>query len=366
MRKDVINLGMLGDALQEELEACLKEFLGNEGISYDSNIAADDSPFVSAVNKKEKWKYEFRLHVERFVHPSRIHNLVKSLSSARRRDNQITILGAPKLSRESRYILREICFPYVDLAGGFFLPLQFPGSSKPSVYYVDRQNEYHPEDFIQREGPGYPGVSKGRAAIYRALLTNPGKTWGVRELSRYAMLDAGTTSGYLAETVNAGWVERRSRTEHIVVDPTALLDYWVEMSRRIKKETFRYQLAAKDYTDLRTLVSNYLSQVPDSYHTMWSGAEFYGPFQEQPIVAVYHPKPKEMRKYFGYRMVGPTQLANIWILRNPDKAMGIGSTSQGAERVVCWQQVYVDLMNTPHRGKSIAHMLRDHMEKIVA
>ena len=213
---------------------------------------------------------------------------------------------------------------------------------------------------------GLPGVSAGRVALYRTLLVGNDRIWGVRELAKSAGLDPGTTSRYLKETVNAGWVERRSRSEHILADPTALLDYWAVITKRLRKYFIRRcRLRTKDYDEMRHVIKEYVKTNKDVSHTLWSGAEFYGNFQEQPYVGLYCSDIQKTMNQLGASSTTTHQPAMLWLLGTTDKAIDQGTVEKDGERVVCWQQVYVDLMNAPHRGKSIAAMLRKEMEQVI-
>lgn len=312
-------------------------------------------------NINNDWVVKVLLYTYPYLYPSHLPNLVSQIQKSGK-ESVIKFISAPKLSKESRAFLRDAGIAYVDLSGGFFLPLKI---NQEEYYFDIDRDEYSEEKFWRVKGTsGLPGVSAGRVAIYRTLLVNKEKTWGVRELGRAIALDPGTTSRYLKETVNAGWVERRGRSEHVLADPTAMLDYWASMTKRLRKYFVqRCILHPKDYSELRQIVKRFIETHKDTYHTLWSGAEFYGQYQKEPIIALYCSDIKQTIKLIGARRALPRHSANLWLLRRTDKALGQGAIEREEERVVCWQQVYVDLFNAPLRGKSIARMLRREMEE---
>jgi DNA-binding transcriptional ArsR family regulator len=382
MARDIsVNFEVLNELFRRETETYLQEYLGSgdsENSEFKHSLTADEPIKLSVMSRDERWNSTFYLEVLPQIFPSGLQQLVDRLRRETEK-NEMPLLAVPKLSKASRHNLRAMKFPYIDLAGGFYLPLAVPGRDITIV--VDGEKSYNAERWLRSEPPDLPGVSQGRIAIYRTLLAHKGETWGVRELSRHTGLNASTVSRYLREAVNAGWVERRGRSEHILADPAALLDYWAGMTKRMGSGFAFYKLIVKDYSELRKLVADYLKNEKDAYHTLWSGAEFYGHFQEQPVVALYLPEPRKMRDFFersGYvppfnlqysLLVGPTRdekISNLWLIRTPDKAIGSGALEKDGERAVCWQQVYVDLSNAPRRGKSIAVMLREQMENLDA
>ena len=306
--------------------------------------------------------YVFTLYVFQGVYPSQTAQLAKRFNKRSKKGNDvyIDVIGAPKLSKESRKYLQDLGQSYVDLAGGFYLHLQLP--DKELKVLIDRDESYEAEKWMRRESSGLPGVGRGRVVIYRALLVNQGKTWGVRELARTTQMDPGTTSRYLQELVNASWVKRQGRSEHVLVDPSALLDYWAGMAKRLRWFPNLCRMPARDYEDMRNKIADFLKGEPDAYHTLWSGAEFYGDFTEEPIVALYCPNPESAMKSLDAKMTFPGRNANLWLLHPFGKGIGLGAVERQGERAVCWQQVYVDVVNAPHRGRSIAAMLREKME----
>jgi len=306
--------------------------------------------------------YVFTLYVFQGVYPSQIAQLAKRFNKRLKKGNDvyIDVIGAPKFSKESRKYLQDLGQPYVDLAGGFYLHLQLP--DKELKVLIDRDESYEAEQWIRRESSGLPGTGRGRVVIYRALLVNQGKAWGVRELARATQMDPGTTSRYLQELVNAGWVKREGRSEHLLADPSALLDYWAGMAKRLRWFPSLCRMPARDYEDMRNKIADFLKSEPDAYHTLWSGAEFYGDFMQKPIVALYCPDPESAMKSLNAKMTFPGQNGNLWLLHPFEKGIGLGAVERQGERAVCWQQVYVDLVNAPHRGRSIAEKLRQKME----
>jgi hypothetical protein len=351
--------------LNDSLAAKLKHYLQDRlGSAYDINIqphGTEELRRVRVVYYDDIGGQMISLHTFPHVYPSQLPRMAKELRGLEKRENEVHVIGTPKLSKESRSYLRDEQIPFIDLAGGFYIALKLP--QKEIVFDIDRDESHKAEEWLKRKSPDLPGVSAGRVAVYRALLINPAKAWGVRELARTTGMDPGTTSRYMRETVNAGWVERISRGEHRLADPGALLDYWASIAKRLRKRiVHRCSFHPNDYDEMRHKIKEYVRSHADTYHTLWSGAEFYGHYREQPMVALYCSTIEETRKQLGASFAASSREANLWLLGATDKALGLGAVEHDAERAVCWQQVYVDLMNAPHRGKSIAAMLREEME----
>jgi hypothetical protein len=362
---------MMSLSLDSHLSFKLEQYLHEE--VFDKSFKVSKSPYgvkdgvrgpteIRVQSYDAVGYYAFTLYVFQGVYPSQIAQLAKRFNKRSKKGNDvyIDVIGAPKFSKESRRYLQDLGQPYVDLAGGFYLHLQLP--DKELKVLIDRDESYEAEKWIRRESSGVPGAGRGRVVIYRALLVNQGKVWGVRELARATQMDPGTTSRYLQEVVKAGWVKRQGRSEHLLVDPSALLDYWAGMAKRLRWFPNLCRMPARDYPDMRDKIADFLKSEPDAYHTLWSGAEFYGDFTQKPIVALYCPDPWSAMKSLNAKMTSPDQNGNLWLLHPFEKEIGLGAVERQGERVVCWQQVYVDLVNAPHRGKSIAAMLRQKME----
>lgn len=353
----------LGSALFIKLEWYIHE---EYGPTYDIKAPPYGDPTYRELHVKSldsKLKTTYVLHVFPKLYPSQLPQILNRFRKHQSEKDKIHILGTPKLSKVSRDYLIDQEFPFIDLAGGLYITLKLD-ERREKILEINRDETYEGKQWARREPSVLPGISAGRVAIYRTLHTNKDESWTVRGLARAAGMDAGTTSRYLKELLNAGWVERRSRTEQILVDPSALLDHWTLITRKLRKHFVRRcQLRATDYAEMRELVEDYVSNHQDTYHTLWSGAEFHGHFQEEPIVALYCADTHKTMRELGARPAISGRSANLWLLRRTDKVLGQGAIESGEERAVCWQQIYVDLMNAPHRGKSIAAMLREEMEE---
>lgn len=83
-----------------------------------------------------------------------------------------------------------------------------------------------------RTSPFAPTTSR----IVRALLSDPGRPWGVTELARLTLLNPGNAHRALASLIELGHVER-DRDAYVLVDAGSLLEAWADQYRP-PKETF--------------------------------------------------------------------------------------------------------------------------------
>jgi len=296
---------------------------------------------------------------KRKVHPSSVPVLRERLLEVVKmsRAAAVGVVCAPRLSPAVRETLRKAGLGYFDASGNLYLRLH-----ETTLWFDVREPGRRRLVETARDPFGkLPGVSRQRAALYRSLLSYPHKVWSVSALSQSAGVVMSATSKYLWELVDAGWVVRKARSEFILDDPFGLLDHWAMMSRRFARTERTFLLPAKSYDEFRLRVADAAKNL-GAFHTMWSGAEFYGHFTDQPAVALYCENVQVVAETLGAMEAPSRSTANLWLLPFTDKSLGVGATTLGGENAVSPYQVYVDLARAPRRGASIAAMLREKLE----
>lgn len=259
------------------------------------------------------------------------------------------VVVAPYVSDRGRQVCKEMGVGFLDLSGNACLDLgdvYFEVEGKPNRY---------------KEPRPLRSLFQGRSErILRALLTDPKRTWTLRELAGEVGISLGYASEIARRLDEQEWIERRRTGGLGLVAPTELLDRWrEEYTYRRSPITELYGLG--DVADLERTVADYCREQEVNYaFTLFSGANFVAPFTRYLQIAFYFTgNPAALQESLGFKPV-PSG-ANVLVLKPYDAGVFYGTQQVRDRRAVGNIQLYLDLCSYKGRGREQAEFLREQV-----
>ena len=198
--------------------------------------------------------------------------------------------------------------------------------------------------------------------VLRVALSNPAKTWGIRELAR--MSGASPTLAVLAlrRLERIGYASRESTAEARILEPAQLLRDWAAWYAIKSLKDHRYSLPEKmDAEKILKLLSSARAELPGQWAlTSMAGASLVAPFAVFNEVHVHLPNADELITswqkvlHLVHDEVGPIHLIQPYYADSG--AFGIREVHKLP--VVSDVQLYLDCYRYPVRGREQAeHIL---------
>ena len=218
----------------------------------------------------------------RFVR-SAVHHLESLVAhmpgnvTPRRTEQFVPILVAPYLSPESRAICREYDVAYLDLEGN--ARLAFDG------VYIERSVSSKPKPETRALRSIFTPKA---AAILRALLREPDRSWLVTDLAGSANASLGHVSNVCKALVEREWVDRRP-DGIVLTQANALLRTWRENYRRPRGERLDAytHLHSEQFEDLARAALNAETGLPRVVYARASAAQWIAPFSRDATRSFY-------------------------------------------------------------------------------
>lgn len=334
-----------------EIEQRLRELLADAGVQVRLRAAPDSPSRCDAVLEISHGKRRINLDAEIKSGRAVLHKFLEApfnrLPSWQSNDRAILI--APYLSPRQRELCRRSGIFFIDLSGNAFLRI-------PELV-IDR------EGFKNKYPESEPPVrvfSDKASLVLRAMLDDPRRRWGVRELAEKVGVDAGFTSRVLRRIQAEGFAHSEGRNTGVhLVRPKELLDSWSDSYSWRRNRVRGYYLFARGSDEI---LSSFRSRVPAQLHYAFSlqaGASLVAPMAAFGEVHAY--------------------VADVVVADEVARRLGLEPADQGAniflmspyyKRSVFWGlrdiqglpvvsdiQLYLDLLKYPLRGEEQAEYL---------
>lgn len=185
-----------------------------------------------------------------------------------RADQIVPMLVSPYLSPESRAICRDHGIAYFDIEGN--ARLVFDG------VYIERTVPSKPKPETRRLRSIFAPKA---AAILRALLREPNRSWLVADLARAANASLGHVSEVCAALIEREWIDRR-QDGIMLTQRNALLRTWRDNYRRPRGDRFDAytHLHGRQFDDLARTALNARLGHPRAVYALASAAQWVAPF----------------------------------------------------------------------------------------
>ncbi len=198
-------------------------------------------------------------------------------SPAQRAEQVVPMLVCPYLSPESRAICRDYDIAYLDLEGN--ARLVFDG------VYIDRSVSSRPKPETRALRSIFTPKA---AAILRALLREPDRSWLVTDLAASAHASLGHVSNVCRALLEREWVDRRD-DGIVLTQPDALIQTWREKYHRPRGERFDAytHVHGRQFDDLVRSALNAQPGSPRAIYALASAAQWLAPFSRDPTRSFY-------------------------------------------------------------------------------
>jgi hypothetical protein len=209
--------------------------------------------------------------------PEVTHYLAQiALGSEQVKDLGVSVLIAPRLSREAQQLCRNASVGYIDLIGSIGIQTE--------RVYIDISVE-HDEPAPKR--PILTPFEGKSERVVRKLLLEPGTVWHMRDLADRCGVSLGLAS-MVTSTLSDMGLLMKGRAGLTVMDADALLDTWSEQYD-LRRSLLRTWRSERDPGLLQEELGS-LALAAGEMHalTLWSGAQHLLPFDgAAPHLAVY-------------------------------------------------------------------------------
>ena len=260
------------------------------------------------------------------------------------------IVIAPYISGQTAELLRSREVGYFDLAGNVLIdagPLYISLAGKPNPKPAQKA----------LKSLFAPKTSR----IVRVLLTNPGKTWYVRDLAAEAVISIGLASRLKKRLVDLELL-RETKAGVSLAKPGELLDLWAKEYSYQKNRILKYYSPSSP-SDVEARLPEFARSRRVRYGlTMFSGAARVAPFVRSNFGAFYFSgATPELEQELHLKPT--TSGANVWVFRPYDEGVYYGEQTIETLSVVSNVQLYLDLINYQGRGEEQATAIREQLLK---
>lgn len=267
--------------------------------------------------------------------------------------DHVFLIAASHLNERSRKQLERLGVNYVDLAGHAWI-------DSPGIFVrVDASVEHPP--FEPRVGPGPNPFAKKASLVPRALLEQPDRAWGVREMQRETGLSVGHASNVLKELVRRAYI-REEENRYSLVGAERLLAHWASDYRWDDNKVFSFQIPY-GRAELEDQLSAYLNQKEIRHAlTLLAGSDRLARHVVHDQLHLYVAENEVERILLFLQselQAEPVSRGGKVHILEPyyRDAVYYGSESIDGLRVVSAAQLFLDLAHYPVRGTEAAEVL---------
>jgi hypothetical protein len=194
--------------------------------------------------------------------------------------------------------------------------------------------------------------------ILRCLLSNPGKTWSIREIAREVRVSVGYTHAVTASLLDLGYVIRNEVNLIEAVNPIKLLERWASYHRYDHENRF-----LEYYTferEIERIIEKLRNVTSDYALTTLGGAYLVSPYVRPNILELYVRDEAQVKKIIEDLRFKPTPKdGNVRLVMPYDDGVFYKTQIVDHVKIVSNVQLYVDLFNYPSRGEEAAQRILD-------
>jgi hypothetical protein len=288
------------------------------------------------------------------VHGSISSAQLDALSNgAKRRNRRARLLAAPVLSVRVRAELRERMINHADLSGNVFI--REPG------WYVWLDADREPPPRRQWEARPLNPFSKKASLVLRALLEEPARAWGIREIAAETRLSIGHASDVARELVRRGYA-RDEEGRILLGNGIAALRDWLGAYHWSKNRLSSF-VVPFEHQELSLELRSAMDAAGVRFAlTMLAGADRIAPHVQHAQMHLYvpdeqaaHARDVVQRALYGERVHTGGNL-HVMTPYYGD-AVFQGAREVDGMPVVSSVQLFLDLAGFPLRGAEAARML---------
>jgi hypothetical protein len=263
----------------------------------------------------------------------------------------VQVVAAASISPGSRDLLRAQGIGYFDSGGSLYLPL------RNGVFFVDKP----------APGGDRPlgNIYKGRTAqVLHVLLAKHNHKWHVNELAHEARVSPYTVHRVFTWLEKQLWIEKLGKGPESVRtlrEPGALLDTWARAYSTDQFEFRNYHRWSQSFSALREVIAEELEGEDVEYAlTLASGAELSAPFATSVdrLHFIVPPARKLDNVVRRAELKVVDSGANVTVMVTRQCSPLLLRRQMEGVWVASDIQLYLDLWNSPARGKEQAEHLR--------
>lgn len=301
-------------------------------------------------------KIRLLVHHQRQVYPRDVsrHLVARDQASPK----EAHLLAAFSISPGAREELQREGLNYWDASSGSLF-LQLP----QALYLVDRPTPSPPRRARQTLFRGVSGL------VVHSLLLDPRRAWKVQDLAQQALVSLATVHEVFTALEERGYVEKSGRgpqTVRQLSEPGSLLDEWCAHYSLREYDRRRYFGLARSPAELQRRMEKLLASSQAEYAvTLEAGARRTAPLRTGPLEhwSILTSAPDELAFTLNLADFREVDEGENVLLLVAASAHSTPTPLYAREKIEgVWVaspvQLYLDLMNSPQRGKEQARHVR--------
>lgn len=311
------------------------------------NRRADLAVEVATPRGRKRWLW---IEVKATLIPAMVRESLRNLKAGFPKERAgYPVLASSFVTPRVREICREEGVGYLDLAGNCYLNLD--------DLFVEKVVEKNP--FPK---PGRPSslFSPASSRILRALLEEPDRKWGLRELSATTQVSLGQTFKVCRRLLAEQYANKREKRLELI-EPSKLLDAWREQYTLKKNAQTAYYSFERTPELLLPRIAALAKENSWRYAiTSFAAASIIAPFTRGVGVTTWYVENAlAIDAWVKALDLRPTESgANVILLTPYDPGVFYRTREANNVRLVGNIQLYLDLYGDPARGKEQAEFLR--------
>lgn len=205
--------------------------------------------------------------------------------------------------------------------------------------------------------------------IVRVLLTDPRRTWVLRELADEAQVSLGLTSYVTSALVQMGLGNRDERNKFILTDPHRLIRQWAASYNYLFLNKFsEYYTFDTEFDAFISRFGELPPPIKSRYAlTLHAATWLIAPYVRPTDFHIYvHPSisKKHLQALVRTLEISPVERSgNVKLVTPYDEGVFYSSRLINRVRIVSPVQIYVDLFNHPGRGEEAAQKLLERIDR---
>jgi len=293
-------------------------------------------------------RYPLLLEIKSSGEPRFIQQLLGKASAIDRR-NGYPVLVAPFVSERGRRLCIESGVGYVDLSGNAYLRF--------GTVFIDQRGQ----DNRWKDNRSLKALFTPAATlVLRRMFNQPKRTWNMVDLSAATVISLGQISKITNRFAEEGLMDKRKGSIKLA-RPGAVLDLWRDMYRFEDNVSLGYYCLLND----RKLIFERLKTASEMAYalTLGSAASLVAPSVRSTDVYLYmNGKNEEIIRLLDLKQVEFG--GNVYLVEPRDKGILYDTQIIDSLRLVSSLQLYLDLYNSPARGREQADALREQVLKV--